>query len=109
MATVFPNEIQTFPNMIDIQPTDGSLVNQYQTAMEAGNLTEAQAILVQIPEYQNKFVNADLLNTINDTVEAMQQYFADKYSPAYIVSSTQPLGQNPTDFWFEITDEVTSS
>lgn len=108
MATVFPNEIQTFPTMMDVQATDGSLISQYQTAIQAGNLAEAQTILAQIPNYQNKFINADLLNTINDTVEAVQQYFADRYSPAYIVSSTQPVGQNPTDFWFQITDEVTS-
>ena len=109
MATAFPNEIQTFPTMIDVTATEGSLISQYQTAIQAGNLAEAQQILAQIPNYQNKIITADLMNTINDTVSAVQQYFADRYSPAYIVSENQPIGQNPTDFWFQITDEVTSS
>ena len=109
MATTFPNQIQNFPTMVDVSATDGNLINQYQTAIQAGDLATAQQILAQIPNYQNKIITAELMNTINDTVEAVEQYFINRYSPAYIVSENQPAGQNPTDFWFQITDEVTSS
>ena len=103
MATTFPNAIQTFPQMIDLIASDGTLVQQYQTAMQAGNLTLAKQILAQIPNNQNKIITADYLNTINDTVVAVEKYFQARYSPAYVVSNTQPPAQENGDFWFQVT------
>ncbi len=103
MSTLFPGEIQTFPQMIDLTASDGALAQQYQIAMQAGNLVLAKQILAQIPNNQNKIITADYLNTINDTVLAVEQYFQARYSPAYIVSDTQPQSQEKNDFWFEIT------
>ena len=103
MATSFPNAIQTFPQMIDLTASDGTLAQQYQAAMQAGNLTLAKQILAQIQNNQNKIITADYLNTINDTVVAMENYFKARYNPAYIVSDIQPQSQEKNDFWFEIT------
>lgn len=89
--------------MQDISASDGALIAQYQTAMQAGNLALAKQILAQIPNNQNKIITADYLNTINDTVVAVEQYFRGRYSPAYIVSESQPAYQETTDFWFEVT------
>lgn len=103
MATSFPNAIQNFPQMIDLIASDGTLVQQYQTAMQAGNLTLAKQILDQIPDNQSKIITADYLNTINDTVVAVEKYFQARYSPAYVVSNTRPVNQETGDFWFEVT------
>ena len=103
MATSYPNSVQTFPQMIDLTASDGALAQQYQIAMQAGNLTLAKQILAQIPNNQSKIITADYLNTINDTVVAVEQYFQARYSPAYIVSDTQPQSQEKSDFWFEVT------
>ena len=103
MATSFPNSTQTFPQMIDLAASDGTLVQQYQIAMQTGNLALAKQILAQIPNNQNKIITADYLNTINDTLVALETYFTNKYSPAYVVSTTQPVNQEATDFWFEVT------
>ena len=103
MATSFPNAIQNFPQMIDLTAMDSTLVQQYQAAMQAGNLALAKQILAQIPNSQSKIITADYLNTINDTVVAVEQYFQARYSPAYIVSDTQPQSQEKSDFWFEVT------
>ena len=103
MATSYPNSVQTFPQMIDLTASDGALAQQYQIAMQAGNLTLAKQILAQIPNNQSKIITADYLNTINDTVVAMEKYFQARYSPAYIVSDTQPQSQEKSDFWFEVT------
>ena len=89
--------------MINLTASDGTLAQQYQAAMQAGNLTLAKQILAQIPNNQNKIITADYLNTINDTVVAMEKYFQARYSPAYIVSDTQPQSQEKSDFWFEVT------
>ena len=103
MPSLFPSEIQTFPQMIDLAASDGPLVQQYQLAMQTGNLTLAKQILAQIPNNQSKIITADYLNTINDTVVAVEQYFKGRYSSAYIVSESQPAYQEATDFWFEVT------
>ena len=103
MPSLFPSEIQTFPQMIDLTASDGTLAQQYQTAMQTGNLTLAQQILAQIPNNQNKIITADYLNTINDTVVAVEKYFQARYSPAYVVSNTQPSAQENGDFWFQVT------
>ena len=103
MATSYPNSVQTFPQMIDLTASDGTLAQQYQAAMQAGNLTLAKQILAQIPNNQNKIITADYLNTINDTVVAVEKYFQARYSPAYVVSDTQPSLQESGDFWFQVT------
>ena len=103
MSTLFPGAIQTFPQMIDLTASDGALAQQYQTAMQAGNLALAKQILAQIPNNQNKIITADYLNTINDTVIAVEKYFQTRYSPAYVVSGTQPSAQENGDFWFQVT------
>ena len=103
MATLFPNSTQTFPQMIDLAASDGPLAQQYQTAMQAGNLALARQILAQIPNSQSKIITADYLNTINDTLVAVEKYFQARYSPAYVVSNTQPSAQENGDFWFQVT------
>ena len=103
MSTLFPGATQTFPQMIDLTASDGALAQQYQAAMQAGNLALAQQILAQIPNNQNKIITADYLNTINDTVVAVEKYFQARYSPAYVVSNTQPSAQENGDFWFQVT------
>ena len=103
MSTSYPGTIQTFPQMIDLTASDGALAQQYQTAMQAGNFTLAQQILAQIPNNQNKIITADYLNTINDTLVAVEKYFQARYSPAYVVSNTQPSAQENGDFWFQVT------
>ena len=103
MATSFPNAIQNFPQMIDLIASDGTLVQQYQIAMQAGNLTLAKQILDQIPNSQSKIITADYLNTINDTLVAVEKYFQTRYSPAYVVSNAQPSAQESGHFWFQVT------
>ena len=103
MATSFPNAIQNFPQMIDLIASDGALVQQYQAAMQAGNVTLAKQILDQIPNSQSKIITADYLNTINDTLVAVEKYFQARYSPAYVVSNTRPSAQESGDFWFQVT------
>ena len=103
MVTSFPSALQTFPQMVDLAASDGTLAQQYQTAMQAGNLTLAKQILAQIPNNQNKIITADYLNTINDTLVAVEKYFQVRYSPAYVVSNTQPSAQENGDFWFQVT------
>lgn len=102
MATTFPERIQTFKVYEDINENDASLVTQYQNAMERGDIAYANYILEQINHYSNKILTALDLNTIVDTCQALEQYYLEAYSPAYIVSEIQPEAQQVGDYWFEI-------
>lgn len=106
MATNFPNQVDTFPTMLDITAEDAELIKQYQAAMEAGSYDVAQQVLSQIPNGQRKIISAGLMNDVLDGLTATEQYFGDRYSPAYIVSETQPTYQQATDFWFHVTGEA---
>lgn len=103
MATTYPNSIQTFPTMQDITVDDAPAVVAYQDAMQKGDINAARVALAGISNYNTKIITADLLNTMLDTCTEVQKYYTTRYSPAYIVSSTQPTTQQPTDFWFEVT------
>lgn len=101
--TTYPNQIQTFPTMQDITADDAVAVVAYQQAMKDGDINAAQVALSGISNYNTKIITADLINTILDTCTEVQKYYTHRYSPAYIVSSTQPTTQQVTDFWFEVT------
>lgn len=107
MSSLFPQSTQTFPTMQDMTASDALLVNQFQQAMQAGNVALAQTILAQITDYDKKIISAELLNTAWDTLVALQKYFTTRYSPAYVISATQPEDQEIGDYWFEVveTDE----
>ena len=104
MATVFPGAIQTFVVKQDITQSDAALVAKYQNLMQSGDFTSAQTVLTQIPSASAKIISASEMNTIVDTNTALQRYYLQRFSPAYIVSETQPVLQDTGDFWLEVTD-----
>ena len=101
MATNFPNSLQTFPTMQNINSTDAPLVEQYQQYMQQGDIASAEQVLDSIENGQNKIISADYMNTITDTINALETYYVNKYSVSCIVSATQPLVAKD-DYWFEI-------
>lgn len=103
----FPDTLVTFPTMMDITASDGNLIALYQQAVQAQDTETAASILAQITNYDKKIITANYLNTLGQTVNDIELFYAEKYNPAYVVSDTQPIAQEPTDFWFEITGEVT--
>lgn len=109
ISTSFPNSIQTFPTMKDMTASDATLVQHYQELMKQGRINAARDVLAQITDYDRKLVTADLLNTMKDTIVALQIYYDSKFSPAYIVSATRPIGQDLYDFWFDVDKETNAS
>ena len=99
----FPDTIVTFPTRNDITAQDGELISQFQDAIKAQNMALAQSILEQITDYSTKIITAAYLNSIASTCNALETYYLERYSPAYVVSANQPALQQRTDFWFEIT------
>lgn len=106
MATNFPNSIQTFPTMLNMTASDADIVTRYQEAMQVGNLKQATSILAEMTDGDRKLITASLLNTLFDTSVAVQKYYATKFSNGYIVSATQPAGQENGDYWFKLGKEL---
>ena len=75
--------------------------------MKYGNINYSHYVLANIANHDSKIITADLINSILDTCVAIQDYYNKRYSPAYVVSETQPTNQQPTDFWFEVTGVTT--
>lgn len=104
----FPEEIITFEDRMNMDTSDYALVKQYQEALQNQDIETANEILIQIPNYQRKIISPDYLNSIAQTVMALELYFLEKYSPAIVVSSSQPVHQEETDMWFQITGTNTT-
>lgn len=104
MASSFPEAIDVFPQMMDLLASDGELIKQYQSAMDSGDIQTANQIMAQVPNGKNKIISAEYMNNINNAVVSMENYTLSAYSPAYVVSNTQPANQEATDFWFQVTD-----
>lgn len=104
MATTFPDSVQNFPTMTDLTSSDVAAVKGYQQAILANNFTLAAQYLATIANADKKLITADYLNTINDTMEALQTFYLNKWTPAYVVSSTQPSTHEVGDFWVQVVE-----
>lgn len=102
--TNFPGSIQKFERFSDITLSDAPLIAEYQRWVELGNTVEANRALESIPNYSQKIITAEKLNTMVDTLIALQNYYLERYSSSYVVSKTQPVSQKAGDFWFKILD-----
>lgn len=80
-STNFPDSIQTFTTFLDITVSDGKLIQQYQAAMQDGDLATAQEIYAQIPNASQKIINAQKLNTIINTCEALENFYKTDVQP----------------------------
>ena len=95
--STFPGEIDVFTNFLNILATDGTLVNQYQTAMKAGDLATAQAILAQIPNASQKVLTADKLNKYKDAIIALERFWTTDIEP--YIDTKQTEWENTIDLF----------
>lgn len=79
--TNFPNSLDQFTTWLNIVATDGPLIAQYQSAMEAGNTTQANQILEQIPQGTQKIITAVSLNTLSQAMLALERFYLTDIEP----------------------------
>ena len=60
---------------------DAEAVSGYQAAMEAGNTSLAQQYYAQITNANQKFVDAEKMNTLMDTCVALQRFYLTDIKP----------------------------
>ena len=79
--TKFPNSLDQFTTWLNIVATDGPLIAQYQSAMEAGNITQANQILTQIPQGTQKIITATSLNALSQAMLAIERFYLTDIEP----------------------------
>ncbi len=79
--TTFPNAIDGFLQMQDLNAEDMPLVKQYQSYMLAGNLVAASQVLSQIPNGANKLISALKYNQLRDAVLATERFYKTDVQP----------------------------
>lgn len=92
-ATSFPDTFQSLKRYQDITQADLSAYNEYKNYINNNNLSGAKAALQKIENYGNKTLTAAEINTLVDTVQALQSYMnGDTWQS--IVNSKQQEWEN---------------
>lgn len=86
--TSFPGTLDTFTTWINILASDGLLIAQYQTALQAGNIAQANQILAQIPQGTQKIITATDLNKLTQAIQAVERFYKTDVKP-YIQSQQE--------------------
>lgn len=88
--TKFPNAVDDLSRMSDLTSSDLTLVNQYYTYYNAGNLTAAAQLLADNPTLINKLFNAAKFNILRDALIALERFYLSDVQ-TYINSTRQSL------------------
>ena len=94
--TNFPSSVDQFMTFLNIVASDGPLIAQYQAAMEAGNQTQANQILAQIPQGAQKIITAVTLNQLSQAILAIERFF---------LTDIEPYIQNQQQSWLTIINQ----
>lgn len=98
--TLFPNDIDSFMTWLNITASDGPLIAQYQSAMQAGNTTLANQILAQIPQGIQKIITATDLNTLSQAMLAVERFYKTDIEP-YIQTQQQSWLETINQFSYQ--------
>lgn len=76
--TNYPDSIDNYDLFLDPTAESLSLINQYYTYFDTGNLTSATALLEANPTLKQMIINADNMNKFRDSILAIERfYFSD--------------------------------
>lgn len=93
--TQFPDKVDDLTRMSDLTTSDLTLVNQYYTYYNAGNLAAAAQLLIDNPTLMNKIFNAAKFNILRDALIALQRYY--KSDVQSFIDSTRASLQGEID------------
>ena len=81
IISTFPQTIDVINEFLDITSEDSVLLNEFQNAIRSGNLTLANSILVQIPNYSKKVISAQRMNELRSAILAIEQFYGTDIEP----------------------------
>ena len=88
--TAFPDAVDELSRMSDLVASDMTLVNQYYSYYNVGNLTAAAQLLADNPNLINKLFNAAKFNILRDALIALERFYLSDVQ-TYIDSTKQYL------------------
>lgn len=94
--TSFPGNLDSFTTWLNILSSDGPLIAQYQAALQAGNTTQANQILTQIPQGTQKIITATDLNKLTQAVQAVERFY---------LTDIQPYIQIQQESWLNVINQ----
>ena len=94
--TNFPDSLDTFLTYLNIVASDGPLIQQYIDALEAGNQTQANQILAQIPSASQKIIKATDLNKLTQAMLAVERFYQ---------TDIQPYVENKQEEWLNVINQ----
>lgn len=81
MASTFPDKIDSLAQYMNVSSVDATLLKNYQTAIQSGDLTLANQYLVQIENYDKKIITAEKLNAQASALIATEKFYKDDIKP----------------------------
>lgn len=90
--TTFPDSVQTLPTFTDLSSADQSNYINYLKAVMAGDISQANTYLNQITN--TAIIDANKLNILSDTINAIQQLYSSTTAFTDIINQKQSEWQN---------------
>lgn len=87
--TSFPESVQEFVTMLDMNIADATAVAGYQAAMRDGDYATAQNYYSQISDGNRKILDAMKINTLLDTCVALQRFYLTDIEPYINTKQTE--------------------
>lgn len=81
MASTFPNKVDSIPLFLDVTDNDGVLLKKFEEYMSINDFTNANKILSQIENADQKIVSADKLNKLRDCILALEKFYGTDFKP----------------------------
>lgn len=92
----FPEEVESWPLMQDLNTVTYPLAMQYNALLEGGNFEGAATFLSNYPELERSLFNADKWNKISDAIKALEQFFGDEVQDYLDYLTNTTIGINDT-------------
>lgn len=92
-ATSFPDTFQSLKKYQDVTQDDLNAYNEYRNYIDNNDFNNAKTALKKITEYDSKTITAAEINTLIDTVQALQSYM-DSNTWTEIVGNKQQEWQD---------------
>ena len=109
IGTVYPDNIDSFENKVDLSIEIQPLAVQYKNLLASGNFSGAQSILENNPELAKAVITANDINALQDAIIAVQRFFK-REKQQVIFSVEEPTGENIQsvgDIWVKILEDGT--
>lgn len=90
----FPDAVDNFDNMQDITAILVDAMVSYQTAITNKDFTAASAVISNYPDLLKVLINADRINSLQDAVKAIEQYYIDDVQSMITTLAANTVGIN---------------